>query len=363
MESPEFDVLIAKAQALFDIGRYSDAFEPLAAAARMSPNNYRALCMLSYANFMIGDYQVAVDTANLAVIANPEGEWGHRLCSFALRVLGNAQEATRAALESVRLNPESYLAHFALAKAQMAAGDTWLAFKSAHKVVELEPATSTGHALLAEFALGQNDWHNAEEFATRALAVNPEDTKVLAVLAKAVQNSRGKRAALPLYVRLLQADPTNSTVQEVVLDSFTKLPHYVTPVLMCLSWVVLYRTHMLHAKPFWIATLSALALSPIMFRLWPQSMLYPQPAFWMLPAGHRAFVARTWRDQWLVRGSLVILTTTIWTVFIIVAGFLMIVILAIGIVAPPLGFALTGLISAAADKLGKPKPKGDKRRA
>ncbi len=357
MDPPEFDELIAKVQALFDIGRYSDALEPLAAAARISPNNHQALCMLSYANLMMGNYQAAIDTGNLAVIADPEGEWAHRLCSCALRILGNPEESIRAALEAVRLDPESHLAYHALAKAQMAAGDTWSAFNSAHKVVELDPADSTGHTLLAGFALGQSDWHSAEEFANRALTLNPEDNESLTVLAKAVQKSRGKRTALPLYVRLLQADPTNSKVQDVVLDSFTKLPHYITPVLMCFSWVLLYRTHMLHPAPFWIATLSALALSPIMFRLWPQSMLYPQPAFWMLPAGHRAFVARTWRQQWLLRGTLVILTTTIWTLFILAAGFFMVVVIAIGIVSPPLGLALSGLISRSTDKLGKPKNK------
>jgi hypothetical protein len=210
--------------------------------------------------------------------------------------------------------------------------------ESAWRSVEMEPDDAESHLMLARLFYVQKKWKEVEHHARKALEIEPEGAAAMEFLADSVSHGSGKRRALPYYVRVLENNPANTAVQKLVLEHFSNFPYVVVPALL-----VLFRVAFGHMKmngPG--AFVTALALSflsgMLLFRFWPQALLYRQPTFWKLPSAHREFVSRTWQKEWLKRSSNVMVMTGLMLGLIGVLLIGIIVVLAFPAIGPMLLF-------------------------
>jgi tetratricopeptide (TPR) repeat protein len=319
MKDASVENLLERAEVLMEVGRNAEAVSVLKEAARTAPDDHRVLCRLSLASIRLKDYTGGLNYAKLAVAAAPDSEWAHRLCSIAYRCLKDPQEATTAARKAVTLDVENCQGYQVLAMAQIALGDVDAAGRSADRALELAPYDADVLALQAEVAMSHSKYTEAEKWARRALDLDAENAEALRVLGNALLRTKGKRAALPCYVALLKLDPGYSTVQQFIIECFTGFTYLVAPLLLLAIWAGLYLLFPAASWPIWAAAVTSLAVCPLLFRFWPESMLYPQPAFWKLPAPHRRFVAQTWRREWIKRGLKVVKVSGISVLYLLIS--------------------------------------------
>jgi tetratricopeptide (TPR) repeat protein len=310
--------LLERAQVLMEVGRNVEAISVLKKAAMAAPEDHRVLCRLSLASIRLKDYTGGLNYAKLAVAAAPDSEWAHRLSSIAYRCLKDPQKATAAARRAVTLDVENCQGYQVLAMAQIALGDVDGAGRSAERALELAPSDADILALQAEVAISLGKCPEAEKWARQALEIDAENAEALRVLGNALLRTKGKRAALPCYVTLLKLDPGYSTVQQFIIECFSGFTYLVAPLLLISIWAGLYLLFPAASWPIWVAAVTSLAACPLLFRFWPESMLYPQLAFWKLPAPHRRFVAQTWRREWVKRGLAALKVSGISVLFVLI---------------------------------------------
>jgi tetratricopeptide (TPR) repeat protein len=335
--------LLEKADSLIDVERANEALTLLQEAARLAPDNSDVLCRMSVAYITLEEWNAALNNSNLAVIASPDEEWGHRLCSIALLKLGNPHEGLRAAEAAVNLDADNAKCALALAQAQLGCKLYDLAEVSAWRVVHLEPDEADGYVVLAQLCIDRSIWNRAEEYARKALEIEPHNSAAITYTAVALASGGNRRAALPFWVRVLQEDPTNAPAQKIVLQHFSWFPYLVGPSLLIMSWVTLGRLKLSGLSSFALALVATVSTCMMLFKFWPQVMLYTQPSFWKLPLTHRMFVSRTWQKEWLKRSGNVVVMTGLIFGFIVAIVIALVVIIAF----PPIGgiWFLTGLFS------------------
>lgn len=319
MKDASVENLLERAQVLIEVGRNAEAFSVLKEAAMVAPEDHRVLCRLSLASIRLKDYSGGLNYAKLAVAAAPDSEWAHRLSSIAYRNLKDPQEATAAARRAVSLDVQNCQGYHVLAMAQIALGDVDSAGRSAERALELAPYDANILALQAEVAISLDKCTEAEKWARQALEIDAENVEALRVLGNALLRTKGKHAALPCYVTLLKLDPGYSTVQQFIIEGFSGFTYLVAPVLLLATWAGLYLLFPTASWPIWAAAVTSLAVCPLLFRFWPESMLYPQPAFWKLPAPHRRFVAQTWRREWIKRGLAALNVSGVSVLFLLIS--------------------------------------------
>jgi len=319
LDDEPFVKLLNQADSLIDIDRANEALPVLQEAARLAPDDASVLCRISRAYISLADWNAALNYANMAVIAAPDEEWGHRLCSIALLRLGNPHEGMRAASAAVSIDPDNANCIRMLAHAQIECELYGQAEENAWRAVQMEPDNAEGHVMLARLFTREKKWFEAEKHACLALEIDPENSIALAILADAVSCGKGKRRALPHYVQVLQNNPTNEAVQKLVLNYFSGFPYFVVPALLVLFWIALAAARMNGLAAFGTALALSFAGGMLLFRFWPEALLYPQPSFWKLPASHREFVSRTWQREWLKRSGNVMVMTGLLLGFIVVA--------------------------------------------
>jgi Flp pilus assembly protein TadD len=240
--------LIARANALHDLGRDEAAIAVFLQAQTSAPEDIQVLGGLASCFAALGDLAEARRHADLAVAANPEEEWGHRLRGMVLLRLGELDAALAAARECVRLAPDHAPAYpililTLLAKAQQSGGRIGLdklddAEAVAHSAIALDPNADTAHELLSLVAQGRKDWPGAERHARAALELMPDSASALSLLGQALTHQKRLHEAADIFRQAARIAPTSQSAHHNFLaDTLRVYP--IASAALALPWLVL----------------------------------------------------------------------------------------------------------------------------
>jgi tetratricopeptide (TPR) repeat protein len=211
--------MLARAEALIDIGRSDDAVTWLQRAIGAEPHNTDAHCLQALALLRLGDHAQALQAAQQAVLTDPTHEWPHRLRSVILLQLGHKREALEAAREAARLGPSVLEALFTLARAELASGRTRDAQATVERLVASAPERDLAHVMRGNVAIEQKAWRAAEEHYRRALVINPQHWEAMNNLGVALQGQGREQEAIACFHHAARIDPTSHLIQNNLLNA------------------------------------------------------------------------------------------------------------------------------------------------
>jgi len=223
---------LARASAMLDVKRYSQAASLLAVVVAADPENGRAWCLLAAAHLGNGLYQEAAAAATRAITLAPSDDWPYRLASFAQMHLGNITAARTAATEACNLAPHNWQAHLCLAQAELAgyvkfnaweqgAGPAQQAIASALRLAPDEPDV---HVVAGQVSFARGRSAAARNHQERALALNPAHSGALNELGRIKARHFAHAQAARHFMHAAQSAPeisvygqnVDTTVRRVV---------------------------------------------------------------------------------------------------------------------------------------------------
>jgi len=251
-------VLIDRAQALIDLGKWQEALKPLRQALVIDPENVDAHCRISFALLQLGDFEQALSYADRVVQNEPMNEWGHRLRGRALLRLGRKPEALASAEEAVRLAPRWPDGFYALAEAQIANQRPGEARQSALQAREIAPESPESHVVLAMVAMERESWREAEGHLRKALSRHPTSYAVLNDIGVCLLHQKREREAIEMFRQAARANPAAEIARSNLKKSVVK--YFPVPVVI-LTMVLLQLTISDIARGrFWLSIISACLL-------------------------------------------------------------------------------------------------------
>jgi Flp pilus assembly protein TadD len=204
----------ARATALLEIGRTTDAIPLLESAVVADPEDPRPRCMLAAALLEAGNTKAAVTTAESAIALDPELEWPHRVRALALLATRRKKQALESAREAVALEPELPETHIVLARAEQANHRLPAARAAAERAVELDPESSDAHDEVGRVAMEQKDLTTAERSFRTALKLDPEDPIAMNNLGIVLEKTGRRGDALKLLEGAVRTDPRQDLSRE-----------------------------------------------------------------------------------------------------------------------------------------------------
>ncbi len=180
------DAAAARASALLDVGRVSEAIAVLVTALSETPGSCGLLCLLSSAHLRAGACPEALEAARHAIAADPQRALGYCRAVEALNSMERSREAVEIGTEAVRLEPTSWVTHAALATA-LAHRARWAltlrpargAMAEARKAVKLAPDTPDAWFALGYCAGAVGRRRQARAAYERALSLQPDNARAL----------------------------------------------------------------------------------------------------------------------------------------------------------------------------------------
>lgn len=207
MSQEPSNILLKRAQALIEMGRYKEAIVELSAIqATDDGQSSMVLCHLAVCHFNLGKGRDALKYAQEAIAAEPNNEWAFRLMSFSYLRMGMNKEALKAAEEAAAIAPDWPLALFTLANAQRAYGQLGDAFKTATYLLEVAP-DATAYNLMGHIYLDSERRADAEQYFRKALEFDPEHAGAHNNLGLVYEYSRPGDAR-EAFLTALKIDPT-----------------------------------------------------------------------------------------------------------------------------------------------------------
>ncbi|MFE0047290.1 tetratricopeptide repeat protein [Streptomyces albireticuli] len=178
--------VVARAMALMEVDRCTQAQEILSGHLATFPEDVRAWERLSVCRFQARDWTGAVRAADEALGLNPEFVDAHLRRSEAFRVCGWTKQAVEAAREAVRLLPEDPAPHIVLSHALHKLPEKeglQEAYEAALEAIRLEPERVSAHFALyaAAYDMGRKDI--AAQAMHQVLSFDPGDAEALSNLA------------------------------------------------------------------------------------------------------------------------------------------------------------------------------------
>ena len=216
------DALMARAQALIDVRRLSDAVLLLHQVLAIEPDRYEAHCFLGECLWKLGRTDEAISALERAVAKRPDEEMAFSLMAWALiekcektwlsrwryrkRTLEMAQTA-------IRLDPESPLALAAMSDVQLHlySARKALPYIEHHLRVQPDQHYAYGNMAAAKFYLKR--WKEAESFARRALEINPRAVTTMSTLGAVLLSRRRYREAIKVLNQALAIDPDHQVAK------------------------------------------------------------------------------------------------------------------------------------------------------
>lgn len=210
------DALMARAHALIDVRRLSDAVLLLHQVLAIEPDRYEAHCFLGECLWKLRRTDEAISAFERAVAKRPDEEMAFSLMAW---VLIEKCEQTRLsrwryrkrALEmaqtAIRLDPESPRALAAMSGVQLHlySARKALPYIEHHLRVQPDQHYAYGNMAAAKFRLRR--WKEAESFARRALEINPRAVTTMATLGAVLLSKRRYREAIKVLNQALAIDP------------------------------------------------------------------------------------------------------------------------------------------------------------
>ena len=203
----DVESMVARADALTDLGRNAEAIGVLRQALEAEPEHDRALALLAYAHYHEREYPQAQSAALAAAAANPTLEMPHRIGALALLASGRWADAKVSAEEAVALAPHSWLTHVAYAQVLKAGGRRTDALRVAVRAVSLGPDEPDTHLAYADVAAELGMGGSAERAYRRVLELRPDDAVARHDLAVLQMQSRRYAEAVAGFASAASADP------------------------------------------------------------------------------------------------------------------------------------------------------------
>jgi len=221
-EQQPLAVLIGRARALMDVGKWREALKPLRQALVIEPENGEALCRISFACLQLREFEKALAYANRAVQNEPANEWGYRLRGLALLRVGRKTEALLSAEEAVRLAPHWPPALYVLTETQVANQRLSEARQSALRACVIAPESPESHIVLSMVAMEYKSWREAEKYLRKALSLQPTSYAVLNDLGVCLLNQKREREAIEMFRQAARANPAAELVRNNLKNSVVK---------------------------------------------------------------------------------------------------------------------------------------------
>lgn len=203
----DVEALVARADALTDLGRNADAVQLLRRALAEAPDHDRALALLAYACYHERRFEEALAAAAAASAANPALEMPHRIAALSLLATGRWAGAEAAARTAMSLAPHAWLTHVAYAQVLTAGGHRVGALRAAVRAVELGPDEADAHLAHADVAAEMGLTAEAERSYRRALDLRPQDAVARHDLAVLQMRSHRYTEAVAGFAGAASADP------------------------------------------------------------------------------------------------------------------------------------------------------------
>jgi Flp pilus assembly protein TadD len=260
---------LARASAMLDVRRFSEASELLARVVAAEPESSRAWCLMARAHLGADRYTEAVAAANRAVALDPADEWPHRLASNALVHMGNFPDALRAAYEACRLAPGYWQTHVCVAQAALAAHRHEAAAEAATRARALAPNEPDVHFLSGKVSLARGHLDQAREHQERALALDPAHSGAMNELGRIRLRRHDTAGAIRHFISAARSAPDeriySRNIDVVLLRTVSRTIYVFTLIALILIWIPAV-THV-ERLPFVIG-LGALAVVTVVCFAW-----------------------------------------------------------------------------------------------
>jgi tetratricopeptide (TPR) repeat protein len=223
---PTAQAQVARAETLFNLGRFAEARQRVADVLAADPSNAAAMRLLARCHTALREYREAVRVAHAAVAAEPTSSHGHRVLAHALNSAGDRWAATNAAHEAVRLAPHSWHAHLMLAEC-LRHGDPYAALSCAARARELAPLEPAIHITygVIQHRLGRTD--EARAAYLKALELDPEHASAHNNLAVLDRKDRRWLRALSGFRTSLRNNPQDPLARANMVSTIVLLLGYL----------------------------------------------------------------------------------------------------------------------------------------
>ncbi|MFE5593125.1 tetratricopeptide repeat protein [Streptomyces sp. NPDC056549] len=175
---------LARAEALYETGRYAQAGELVARHLAGEPEDAEALVLLARCHHRAGDRAAALDAVDQALRAEPELLGGWLMRVHVLLAARRFQEAEATARHAVALAPQYWGTHYALGSALVEHAEhartparTVEAYEAARTAVGLAPEEDSAHFLVGLTAQRRGDHATAQRAYETTLRLNPQSSE------------------------------------------------------------------------------------------------------------------------------------------------------------------------------------------
>jgi predicted Zn finger-like uncharacterized protein len=210
----------AAAIALAASGSPKEGQKLLDPVLQRDPNNLDALLARSRVHFKMEDVAKAfidLDAAKRLAARDPRVPLLEARFNIELAKLNDAREALQRA---IKVEGAGARANIELGRVELDLGDVDSAFKNASEAVKKEPHHAAAHALLGDCFLLRDEVEKAVESYSTALKLDDENVSASTGYANALRDTGAKNPKLrsrisesiPIYLKLLAANPKNPTV-------------------------------------------------------------------------------------------------------------------------------------------------------
>ncbi|MBT2439291.1 tetratricopeptide repeat protein [Streptomyces sp. ISL-36] len=171
---------LARADALFDVGRYEQAAALAARHLATDPDDTGALVLLARCQHRLGREREALATVERALRAEPDGLPAWLMRTHILLALKQYEEAERSARHSVELAPHYWGSHYSLGTVLDRSSRRERqheAYEAARRAVALAPGESDAHFLVGLTAHRTGNHRVAEQAYETALRLDPQSSE------------------------------------------------------------------------------------------------------------------------------------------------------------------------------------------
>ncbi|WP_369144184.1 tetratricopeptide repeat protein [Streptomyces sp. R44] len=175
---------LARAEALYETGRYAQAGELVARHLATEPEDAEALVLLARCHHRAGDRAAALTAVDQALRAEPELLGGWLMRVHILLAGRRFQEAEATARHAVELAPNHWGTHYALGTALAEHAEhartparTVEAYEAARTAVGLAPEEDAAHFLVGLTAQRRGDHATAQRAYETTLRLNPQSSE------------------------------------------------------------------------------------------------------------------------------------------------------------------------------------------
>lgn len=178
---------------LVEIKRFKEALLEFNEFLSADPQNYHALCNVSFCHLELDELRTAIGFANQAIAVSPESEWAYRLKSIIFRYSGDHVESLKAAKEAVSKAPNFEYSLNALIQAQINNFKLEDAKQTLDLMLQVAPDSESAHEALGLIDCKMDRFASAEKHFRQALKINPESSQSLSNLGSVYleQSQRG----------------------------------------------------------------------------------------------------------------------------------------------------------------------------